>query len=559
MINVLRSRWLNCFVLLALSLTPLGAHAAERPIDRFVTTVQINPDASLDVVEMITFKDIPPVARMEQLKMVRKLPRHYTSKGGQVFNTEVSVKDIVDATQSPVAFDVKTNADHTEVTFAADSRPHQVYRFHYELRGALEFAGKQPVMSWYVLGNDWPGAIHDVEGLVYLPENMDLVKVEPGGYRGDGFDKKAETFKAADGIAIRAFDLAPHEALHFDIVMPEGVISKPDPKQKVVRSLQDKFVDLVGLLKLLVIPGVVAGILYLFIWRVKAEESVPYSSWPEWKPTAGITPAEAALLLENKCTTTVPIATIFDLAARGYLLIAKPGAELSACEIRQGENLDLSNLKAHERMLTESLFKGTASVSFETVRQNLATLSAQMSPALYSELNTKHFINTTTTADSGTASTMGSAHQPANEQSSALSQVSMIWAGVLCLAGGVAVFLQHFEIGGGLIVGGLLVAATANRMPAKSLAGARAAADIQHFKEYCERLQPSDVEELLKSDARVFEKLLPYSFVAGATHCWSQKLEPASQADITWILESDGEKVRPRHAVELIDYLAKGQ
>jgi hypothetical protein len=267
-----------------------------------------------------------------------------------------------------------------------------------------------------------------------------------------------------------------------------------------------------GTLGLLILLGGPAAI-YL-LWYVRGRDP-KIDAVPEYitAPPQGLPPGIAGTLVDEKADVADIIATLMDLARRGYLAIEE-SSETSAFRLvtkeytlRQTlEGKRLEDLADFERQLYNAVFQNRPSVRMRDLNQRFYTNIPGLQKALYdSSVKMGYF---------------GASPNSVRSQYGCLGGLLL----VLAIAGGIALAVVFSGYTTTLIcpfqaaaVVSIVLMWVGRHMPVKSRKGAEAAALSRAFKNYLANLEKYAKPEQVTDQ---FDKYLPFAIAFGLERTW---------------------------------------
>ncbi|MGZ8582280.1 MAG: DUF2207 domain-containing protein [Actinomycetota bacterium] len=252
----------------------------------------------------------------------------------------------------------------------------------------------------------------------------------------------------------------------------------------------------------------------------EADDSAPV----EFAPPDDMRPGQMGTLLDEQANVLDVSATLVDLAVRGYLLIqeipkegwfGKPDWRL----IRLDKPDD--DLLTYERRLLNGLFRDGTEVTISELKNVFAERLEGVQESLYADAVKRGWFS----------------QRP--------DKVRTKWyaLGVLALivAGGLAFVLAAFTRWGllaiPLILGAVLLLATAARMPARTAKGTAMLRRVRGFRTVIETAE-SHMSRWAEKEL-VFTRFLPFAVVFGCTDKWAKAFEALGiEPDTSWYLSS---------------------
>lgn len=451
--------------------------------------------------------------------------------------------------------DLATNVDDGQFVIRIGSATTFVtgtwrYSIDYTVRDAVETVdlpqiGTIEELAWNAIGTQWTIPLQRVTVTGTLPADPTSAKCFQGAYRSTA---PCDLGLQGDTFSVDAGALAAGEAITIYADFPPGTVADAtavlEEKWTLARAFHATPVTLAGsaLGSMLVVGGV--GTLLSRQGRDRRlvlNAYLPAESEPEtqglagffekpegpvqFRPPDGMTPGLCGVLMDEKADPLDVSATVVDLAVRGYLRIEQvpdpKGGRKHDFNLRFLKPPD-GALNAYEADLLTKLAAeaGGDAVLLSSLRTRFATQFGAVRKALYDETMRRHWFR----------------RRP--------DHVRGVYAGigllVLLVGGAAAALLIAFTRLGlfalPLVLPGLLILFTANKMPSRSAEGRR---QLELCVGYERFLEVADAEEL-KFTERQYDYVagLPYAMVFGITHRWAQVLSVLQEQGVdltpTW-------------------------
>jgi hypothetical protein len=502
-------RWLPWLAAAALALAAgvptASAQQRSFSIDRFAVTVDVQPGASLAVREAITF-----AFRGAHQGIYRVIPVRYP-RGGFEFALRLDGVQVLDEDFRPLRSEVSYSSRYVRIKAwvpGAENRTRTI-TVAYRVRRGLFRVEDHEELYWNVTGDEWDVPIREAEATVVSPASVPLDEVQSAaytGYRGIAGTDYTEQ-RASNLLVFRTSrPLRPREGLTIAVAWPADAIGGPSAWRSAVWFLQDNWP--IGL------PVLTLALAFLAWWRYGRDPATRLSIKPEYQPPPGLAPAEAGALLSERAQPSDVVATLVDLAVRGYLriepltradgdpdyLIRRLKPILGDPAIRPFELFVLAvifdtdwtlnmRLLSEIRLDYDNAFPPIRREIYRTmIRRRLFPTSPEHVRSIWRALGI-------TIAVSGAFAYVW---PPA-------------WAGsraaVLAL---------------GLGLSGLIVAAVSPFMPKRTWDGARALVRVRGFQDFLERAEKDRLERL---PADTLHRWLPWAIALGVTERWIRRFE----------------------------------
>jgi len=259
------------------------------------------------------------------------------------------------------------------------------------------------------------------------------------------------------------------------------------------------------------------------VWWVVDREPLNKSVTVQYSPPPDLSPAEASALLEDSLRARAIVATVVDLAVRGYLSIepAAGAGEHAGKEDYLFRNLRRHNwaneLAPHELGLMEHIFEYGEQPSLATLWHGLPDYLPQINNRVFASLAAKK-----------------------------MYRVNPIWSGTVVTFGGFVVFLflwllakifnvkltDHDVLNPVCFVLSMAILFfISRRITLKSTLGAERWRHVKGFQEFMGRVE---AERMRSISPDLFEKFLPYAIALGVERAWTTHLKGMLTRPLSW-------------------------
>ncbi len=275
-------------------------------------SLQVNPDASLIVREDITFE-----FQGAHNGVFRTIPVRY-DRGGYEVAFRLDSIGAWDEGGQPLRHEVSYPGRYVRIKAwvpgAVDTK--KTVTFVYRVRRGILTFEDHDELYWNATGNEWEAPIWHAEVFVKTPPSVTDDDVRAVAYTGPrGLGGQDYTLDRVERFlhftATRAF--RPREGITVAVAWPVGHIGRPSATRQALWFFGDNWP--LGLPLLAALAG------WLAWWAYGRDPAPKRSVKPEYEPPAGLLPAEAGALADEKAEPREALATIVDLAVRGYLRI----------------------------------------------------------------------------------------------------------------------------------------------------------------------------------------------------------------------------------------------
>jgi hypothetical protein len=396
----------------------------------------------------------------------------------------------------------------------------QSYVLRYSIRGAVNHHDDRTELYWQVTGTESEVPIERAEATIAVPVTA---ATAAGPWRAGCFagpaDSSDETRCSAEMPSHGRFrfattELAPGEGLTMVAVFPLGVVPRP--------SLLNRLRVALVTFGPLGLPLVVLAALSL-MWVRSGRDPAAGSVVPQWRLPDGLGPGPAGALVDDRVNTRDVVATLVDLARRGYVRIRRQEAPgpLSPLDrygpaARALEDLgfkgwelelltaELQGLEIYERLLLDGIFGDRRSRRLSELRNRFHIHMPEIRRAIYRRLVTRRLVR---------------------EDPQGVRR-RWAWTGfAVLLAGAAGVVLGRDLLGIGVAGSGVLVLLFSRIMPATTPKGAALRRDLRGLEEYIRRAEKAEIE-FREAPARTperFSEVLPYAIALGVTGEWTRQ------------------------------------
>lgn len=516
-------------VAVALALPAAAAQSDERIVD-YDVELRIEESGALVVREVVAY-DFGANRRHGILRDLR-LRLHYDGRHDRVYPLgDVSVDT---SPGTPGQHRVEHAGAITRIRVGDPDRTitgTHTYVLTYRLEQTLNGFPDHDELYWNVTGHEWEVPIERVRVRLDAPGPITRVACYAGPERSALPCDEAGT----DGATARfsSAGLGASEGVTVVAALPPGVVDAPAPRLEERWALQRAFSltpatvgSAAGLL------AVVVGGFVALAWRAgrdrryhgspvdvafgtdgDREEAVPLLERPvtpvEFVPPDAVRPGQVGTLVDEHAHPLDVVATIVDLAVRGYLRIEEipkkwwlGKADWSLVRLEK----DGQGLLDYERLLLDALFEGASgsTVRLSELKNTFSTRLQTVQDALYADAVRRKWF-------------------PVRPD-----KVRTRWRviGAVVLVAGIGlVVLAARRTSAGLVpvpiaVGGLLLVAGSRWMPHRTARGTAVLRRVQGFRRF---IEDSEAERARFAERQnLFSEYLPYAVVFGCTDKWAR-------------------------------------
>ena len=387
----------------------------------------------------------------------------------------------------------------------------------YRVRRALIDVDGREELFWNVTGTDWDMPIKQVEVVVSSPPGIPLDRVvsiaytgAPGPSDSDFTEDRADTF-----LTFRTTrPLRPREGLTIAVGWPPGAI-RAGVMQRVAWFLGGNWP--------LVLPFLALGGV-LFVWRLYGRDlGARPSIRPEYQPPAGLAPAAGGALLSERAVPRDVVATLVDLAMRGFVRIEEQAAIVEEPDYivhRMKPLSDDPQLRPFERALLARFFGADGSLAerrLSEVRRDYDAVFPPLRDELYRAMVRDGLLPSS----------------PERVRTLWLvTGLVIVGLGAFVLAGGAgSIVSSPLRLSLGLGMAGLVIAVLSPLMPRKTLRGAQALAHVKGFREFLER---TSTDELRRLPPDTMQGWLAWAIALGVSERWIHAFDGLAVIEPAW-------------------------
>ena len=508
----MRLRGLFFLALLATLASRADAQPRSFSIERFAVTLEVEANATLRVREAITFE-----FHGAHQGIFRTIPVRYERRGLE-FALRVDDIHASDENVKPLTTEVARLGRAIRIKVFVPGAPDttRTVVITYRVRRALIEVDDHEELYWNVTGTEWEVPIRQVEAVVSSPPWIPLDRVTTLAYTGprgiagtDYTEERADSF-----LTFRTTrPLRPREGLTIAVGWPPGAIRGPGVIQRAWWFVGDNWP--LGL-PLLALGGV------LLVWRLYGRD--PGGARvvkPEYRPPDALMPATGGALVAERAQPRDVVATLVDLAVRGFIRIEALDDGADYVIHRTKPLFEDPGLRPLERALLGRFFGSDGTLParrLSEVRRDYDNVFPPMRDEIYRTMVRDGLF-------------------PSSPES-----VRALWlfgglvilgVGLFVLTGGAGRFVASpVLLGAGISLAGLVVALLSPLMPRKTFHGAQVLAQVKGFREFLER---TSQDELRRMPRDTMHKWLAWAIALGVSERWIHAFDGLTVSDAGWM------------------------
>ncbi len=350
---------------------PTAAAAQER-ITRFISDVEVRPDASLEVTETI---DVVAEGNRIRRGIYRDFPTRYRGRRGSRVRVGFTLRGVTRngypelAAIEPVSNGVRVRiGDPDRMLETGEHR----YMIRYRTTRQVGRFADYDELYWNATGSGWEFPIDVAEARIRLPAAVEL------GQRAVYTGPQGSTAGDAEVVSERPGEiqfrttrpLGPYEGLTVAVAWPKGIIGDADQATRARWLLGDFGPPIVGALALLGLAG-----FYYFAWKRAGRDPRPGTIVPLFSPADDLTPAAMRYVWKMGADNRAFAAALVDLGVRGHVrMVEEDGGWLARDTVRLERLPGPDNLPGAEQAMLTQLASTGESIALE--QKNHAKFSA---------------------------------------------------------------------------------------------------------------------------------------------------------------------------------------
>ncbi len=505
------ARWLFGVALLATSLVAAPAAARSMAIAGFDAHVQVAVDGAIDVTETISV-DFEGAWQ----GLYRTIPVEYQTSQGLGYSLQLELRAVTDAAGNPLRYDQSREGRFRKLKVhlsgAQDTRKFVVIT--YRVPNALRFFADHDELYWNVTGDEWDVPVGAASARIELPAGTTGLHAD--AYTGPhGATAGTASVAIADAtVNVRTGPpLGYREGLTVAVAWNKGVVREPPALTRVFWFARGNWPF--GL-------PLAAGLLMTCLWLGHGRDPRRRPIGVRSEPPSGLTPAEVGALVEERCGTVQIVATIVDLASRGYLSITYDRSGSTDYLFRlEKEATRWSDLKAHERALLGHMFGGLATIRLSQLENVFYQHIPGIRAAVFDGLVARGYYR----------------RSPERVRARYIGAAFVVLVG-LCFVGlpaAASLGTAPLPVVLAAVLSALVVGLIGYQMPAVTETGGRALAEALGFREFLEAAVAARAQAARQP--RLFETMLPYAIALFVDEGWGEAFAGLGASPPTWYVD----------------------
>ena len=505
--------------LLALAANVSAQGAPEWQLRDFHSTVSVADDGSAVILERLDLSCLQTAPGRSFHGIQRLIPVESAGPLGTKRRLYLSVLGVTDGDGHTLPYGVRIWGGQTEIRVpmlgcTGESRTVEISYF---VHNAVRYNVDHDEVYWNLTSSTLSMSAEQASATVLLPEEA----IE--GLRAQGFIAGPHGGTVAGQVSGASVEfVAPdavgaHEPFAVEVIVPKGVFHRPWWPSRALWFVESNPILLMPLVVFLVM---------LWIRRLKGD--LPVAVVTEYEPPPGLTPAEAGTLLTDRVEPRDITATLVDLAVRGYVKIEEDDSEghrdyLIRLMKQRDQWRGLTN---YEIDMLFNTFYGGQWTKLSSLKLRFAAAVPSMRTGILNALIDKGMYRV----------------DPVSAQVYRVGLVTLV--GALLLAVPSTGWIKLYEAGPLAVAlvaaSALIVYVMGRNLTAKSLAGMRACATVEGFREFMERV---DADRLKRASPKQVERCLPYAMALGVEHNWAERFAGMTEESPEWLVVAGAEGI----------------
>lgn len=518
------------FLALFLLLLPKQVSADEGwVIERFNSDITIERSGEVKIVETIDVDFLT----LEKHGIYRDIPYIYEANGQKTYSEIDSDKILQNGKKAKVSKSrsdgyVRLKIGDADKTISGKN----IYEIQYRVKGVLRGFPEHDELFWNVTGNNWPVEIKKAQASVSLPDAGFKKITCFEGYAGStdeckilGESSTAVKFESSD-------TLGEAQGLTIAVGYEKGLI--PLLTVERPKTFWEKFIEWPSITTLASVLFFGVGTV-IYLWNkngrdywfgqnifgkkeelgsvkpIGAHETIVV----EFIPPEKLRPAEIGVLMDERADTHDVVATIIDLAARGFLTITEVPKKwmfgkidyklnkktASTSKVAKANAAAEKKLLGYEKMLLDELFESGQEIKVSDLKKTFYDELKKIKEELYKEVVAKNLFPS----------------NPEHIRSNYLGVgVIIIFVGFFLIGYTVSfdnVYLADLLLG--LIVVGIILVLFSRHMPRRSAYGREFYRRIRGYRMFIDKAESHRQKFFEKKN--LFNEVFPYAIVFGLT------------------------------------------
>ena len=503
-----RSWWL--LLLLVILLVPAAAQAQSKSLhwERYDVDIAVTKEGDL----LITEQQVIAFTSGSFHYGYRTIPLDKTSGIENVQVWEGSRQYALSSSQSEYTFTADQEGDELLVYwyFPYTSNAQHSFTFKYTVKGGVKINDEEgDSIFWKAIPPDHSYPIKEARVTVRFPAGVDLGDIA-------SFGAPAESTVEGDTVSFLASgDVPAGQELEVGVAFGPGLVTAEKPAWQADEEKANIVNLVMGVVGSLILVGGLLAVLLLWYTRGRDPATGLVADYLS-EPPSDAPPGVAGTLVDERADMQDVIASLVDLARRGYLEMIETSASQGLLGLGGGSEFTFrrtekpwDDLLPFERTILEKILGSRRERALSDLKNQFYTAIPKIKKGLYKQTVAYEFFRT--------------------DPDSVRGRYSGLGIGLLVLTGGLGFLTLSLlgDVAGGLICPFIGVGITAvaviivgQAMPVKTRKGSEETAKWRAFKRY---LKEIDRYTQLEEATDQFDRYLPYAIAFGIERSWINK------------------------------------
>jgi len=395
----------------------------------------------------------------------------------------------------------------------------------YTVHGGLRFFKNYDELYWNAVFQDREVDVKKAKVIAHLPEGIEKKDIEVWLYTGTQNNSRISyDYKVIDNktIEFEGKNIKPGEFLTVSVSFPKGIVKKPF-------LYQNQTIALITILIALIIP-IVVFIRSFKLWAKKGKDAkINKTIIAQYEPPGNLSPAETGVLIKQNIELKEILATIVNLAVRGYLVIKEKEEKILFFKHKEYifEKLkEPEELKPFEQKIMESVFKQGSVISAKDLKNKFYKEMEGIKKETYRQVAATNLFG----------EDISKTRKKYSLKYIIMLIIVTLSAGALIIAINVLGLIPILTtsvliLGISLAISAILGLIFAYYMPALTKTGAELKWKALGFKEY---LHTAERFRIGAETLETFSNFLPYAMVFGVEKKWAMRFADFEYKQQNW-------------------------
>ncbi|MHB9149668.1 MAG: DUF2207 domain-containing protein [Thermoleophilia bacterium] len=384
------------------------------------------------------------------------------------------------------------------------------WKIHYVARGAVSYFDDVDEVVWHVFDAETPVPIDSVRVTMNLPGAVPPAELTGAVDTGPGVLNTISS-PGDSTIVYEAEQIFPYTRFWIAGGFPKRVVDHPWTARRLGAFVAPKAGFALPIFTFLVM---------LLVWAARGRDQ-PAAVYARYvaEPPSNLPPAVAGALIDEKVERRELLATVADLARRGYLALPEAGGSKQVAALKLRLLKPTTDLQGVDAMVASALFPhGEETVQGASIGERLLGVAGGFEDAVFANVVRSDFFGETPEA----------ARKTWSRRTWLYGLALLVFTVVLALKGigGWGFFLV------GSAVSIVVMAGFVRYMPQRTKAGAEEQRKWEAFRNYLRDLTRFEDVPTAKES---FERFLPYAIAFGVERDWTRRFDGLGVPAPDWV------------------------